>query len=73
MASAATPMKKLRHEVQRSARYSVKGIRVGRIATHVANSTAGNPRMTESEMVRPLPTTRIAPATSNAPPCRSTK
>ena len=42
-------------------------------AIHVANSTAGNPRMTESEMVRPPPTTWIASATSNDPPFRNTK
>ena len=73
MISAAIPMKKLLHEVHRSARYSAKGVRVGRIAIHAAASTAGNPKITESEMVSPPPMTRIASAMSSDPPCRSTK
>ena len=57
-------MTKLIHEVPRSAKYSVNGVRVTLIATHNAASTAGSPMITESEIVRPPPTTWIAEAMS---------
>src|SRR3954454_23495682 len=49
------PSAKFFHEVQRSARYSANGVREKRVAIQHAAATAGNPMMTESEIVSPEP------------------
>jgi len=43
-----------------------------RVAIQAASSTAGKPMITDSETVRPPPTTWIAAAMSNGPSRRST-
>ena len=42
-----------RHEVQRSARYPANGVREIRWRSRAASSTAGNPMITDSEIVKP--------------------
>ena len=77
MASRARPMaptRTWRQEVQRSARYSVNGVLVGRIASHSTRRTAGSPAITESEIVSPLATTAHSVVTrSTGLPRSSTK
>ena len=69
--SATTPIARSIHDGQRSARYSANGVREIRIAIHSAASTAGKPIITESEIVRPAPTTWTAAEISIGPPRRS--
>ena len=71
-ASATAPMRKLLPG--RPAQREVIGKRRARQADRdpERGSTAGNPMITESEIVRPPPTTWIAAAMSIGPSCRST-
>ena len=52
---ATMPMTTFCQEVQRSARYSVNGVRDRCTGSHTAARTAGSPVITEREIVTPPP------------------